>query len=243
MQDLWLLCMTRRLNVLNKCMKFGWNTSNNYKVIERTQNRIANDQREITRKYPKQSYGFCAWHIVSLSSRSVWSFNQTALTVFNLQSGQKIAFSYVTRRNNLKFVCCFTSQVNSYGQGETASSPNHIFSWASLNKWLTSTSCTYFACNWQQPFLNDSAEGRRMTIEITSCPFNLLGKYNFMHLAKCLSKCIKLYLFPAKKNICAYLLPETHLFIYLALPSVFLWQYRLSILLSKSYPWLLKREA
>ena len=25
-----------------------------------------------------------------------------------------------------------------------------------------------FACNWQQPFLNDSAEGRRMTIEIIS---------------------------------------------------------------------------
>ena len=25
-----------------------------------------------------------------------------------------------------------------------------------------------FACNWQQPFLNDSAEGRRMTVEIIS---------------------------------------------------------------------------
>ena len=25
-----------------------------------------------------------------------------------------------------------------------------------------------FACNWQQPFLNDSAEGRRMTLEIIS---------------------------------------------------------------------------
>ena len=24
-----------------------------------------------------------------------------------------------------------------------------------------------FACNWQQPFLNDSAEGRRMTVEIS----------------------------------------------------------------------------
>ena len=39
---------------------------------------------------------------------------------------------------------CFTSQVNSYGHGETVISPNHTFSWASLNKQLTSTSCTYF---------------------------------------------------------------------------------------------------
>ena len=40
--------------------------------------------------------------------------------------------------------CCFTSQVNGYGHGGTLSSPNHTFSWASLNKQLTSTSCTYF---------------------------------------------------------------------------------------------------
>ena len=46
--------------------------------------------------------------------------------------------------------------------------PNHTFSWASLNKQLTSTSCTHFGLNWQQPFLNDSAEGRRMTVEIIS---------------------------------------------------------------------------
>ena len=40
--------------------------------------------------------------------------------------------------------CCFTSQVNSYGHCGMVSSPNHTFSWASLNKQLTSTSCTYF---------------------------------------------------------------------------------------------------
>ena len=40
--------------------------------------------------------------------------------------------------------CCFTSQVNSYGHGGTVSSPNYTFSWASLNKQLTSTLCTYF---------------------------------------------------------------------------------------------------
>ena len=40
--------------------------------------------------------------------------------------------------------CCFTSQVNSYGHGGMVSSPSHTFSWASLNKQLTSTTCTYF---------------------------------------------------------------------------------------------------
>ena len=42
------------------------------------------------------------------------------------------------------FVLLFYIPVNSCGHGETVSSPNHIFSWASLNKWLTSTSGTYF---------------------------------------------------------------------------------------------------
>ena len=35
-QELWFLCMTRRLNVLYKCMKFRWIISNGYHVIERT---------------------------------------------------------------------------------------------------------------------------------------------------------------------------------------------------------------
>ena len=40
--------------------------------------------------------------------------------------------------------CCFTSQVNSYGHCGTVSSPNHTFSWAGLNKRLTSNLSTYF---------------------------------------------------------------------------------------------------
>ena len=45
------------------------------------------------------------------------------------------------------FVClfyCFTSQVNSYGHCGTVSSLNHTFSWAGLNKRLTSNLCTSF---------------------------------------------------------------------------------------------------
>ena len=41
--------------------------------------------------------------------------------------------------------CCFTSQVNSYGHGGVVSSPYHTFSWASLNKQLTSTSSSLLA--------------------------------------------------------------------------------------------------
>ena len=40
--------------------------------------------------------------------------------------------------------CCFTSQVSSHAHCWTVSSPNHTFSWAGLNKRLTSNSCTYF---------------------------------------------------------------------------------------------------
>ena len=60
--------------------------------------------------------------------------------------------------------CCFTSQVNSYGNGGTASSPIKLqaCSWASLNKQLHVTSTSLV-------FLNDSAEGRTMTLEIISC--------------------------------------------------------------------------
>ena len=44
------------------------------------------------------------------------------------------------------FICLFEVYVpvNSYGHVEMVSLPNHTFSRASLTKWLTSTSCTYF---------------------------------------------------------------------------------------------------
>ena len=58
--DLWFLCMTHRLIVLYNYMKFHFNSFNGCQVTEQTRNSIANDQREITPKYPKQSYGSCA---------------------------------------------------------------------------------------------------------------------------------------------------------------------------------------
>ena len=58
--ELWFLCMTHSLIVLYNCMKFHFNSFNGCQVTERTQNSIANDQREITPKYPKQGCGSCA---------------------------------------------------------------------------------------------------------------------------------------------------------------------------------------
>ena len=72
---------------------------------------------------------------------------------------------------NILFVClfcCFTSQVNSYGHGGTVSSPNLTFPGQAWTSSLPVLCAHTFACNWQQPFLNDSAEGRRKTIEIIS---------------------------------------------------------------------------
>ena len=50
----------------------------------------------------------------------------------------------LTPKSVVGWFCCFTSQVNSYGHCGTVSSPNHTFSWAGLNKRLTSNLCTYF---------------------------------------------------------------------------------------------------
>ena len=40
MQELWFLFMTRRLNVLYKCMKFRRNSCNRVQLTERTRNSI-----------------------------------------------------------------------------------------------------------------------------------------------------------------------------------------------------------
>ena len=56
-EELWFLSMTHRLIVLYNCMKFHFNSFNGCQVTEHTQYSIANDQREITPKYTKQSYG------------------------------------------------------------------------------------------------------------------------------------------------------------------------------------------
>ena len=75
--------------------------------------------------------------------------NETLLNYVNITKlfFDNIPFSKDTLDFNCWLVdwfCCFTSQVNSYGHCGTVSSPNHTFSWAGLNKRLTSNLCTYF---------------------------------------------------------------------------------------------------
>ena len=60
----------------------------------------------------------------------------------------------------------FTSQSTAMVMS-TVSSPYFTFFWASFTKWLTSTSCTYFRLLLTTALL-ESAEGRRMTVEIIS---------------------------------------------------------------------------
>ena len=58
------------------------------------------------------------------------------------KTSQNVGVGKATKK--LFCFCCFTSQVNIYGHCGTVSSPNNTFSWAGLNKQLTSNSCTYF---------------------------------------------------------------------------------------------------
>ena len=59
----WFLCMTYRLIVLYKCMKFHIYSFNGCQVTKRTQNSIVNDQREITPKISKAELWFlCMTH-------------------------------------------------------------------------------------------------------------------------------------------------------------------------------------
>ena len=61
--ELWFLCMTHRLIVLYNCMKFHLISFNGCQLTERTQNSIANDQREITPKISKAELCFlCMTH-------------------------------------------------------------------------------------------------------------------------------------------------------------------------------------
>ena len=66
------------------------------------------------------------------------------------------------------FVCCFTSQVNSYGHGRRVSSPNHTFFLGKLEQAVNQYFVHILSLVTDNNLLNDSAEGRRMTVEITS---------------------------------------------------------------------------
>ena len=100
--ELWFLCMTHCLIVLHNCMKFHFNSFNGCQVTEPARNSIANDQREVTPKISKAELWFlCMTHCLIVCYKCI-SFNRIAFTVFNLQSGHEIPFTYITRGDNLK---------------------------------------------------------------------------------------------------------------------------------------------
>ena len=77
---------------------------------------------------------YCAVREVGLIFEEITTFG----------SDQYVSLTHVCISISFVLFCCFTSQVNSYAHGGMVSSPNHTFSCASLNKPLTSNSCTYF---------------------------------------------------------------------------------------------------
>ena len=92
-------------------------------------------------------YSFCMYSFIFnlsfcslLPHISLFTTYVSTSTVLPAKSDSDVVFCLQL----LSLFCCFTSQVNSYGHGGTVSSPNHTFSWASLNKQLASTSCIYF---------------------------------------------------------------------------------------------------
>ena len=83
--ELWFLCMTHRLIVLYDCMKFHLNNFNGCQLTERTQNCIANNQREITPKISKAELWFlCMTHhlimLYNCMKFHFYSFNGCQLT-------------------------------------------------------------------------------------------------------------------------------------------------------------------
>ena len=83
--ELWFLCMTHLLIVLDNCMKFHFNSFNGCQVTERTRNSIANDQREITPKISKAELWFlCMTHCLIVRYKCMKfqpnSFNSVQLT-------------------------------------------------------------------------------------------------------------------------------------------------------------------
>ena len=65
--ELWFLFHTHCLLVFYNSMKFHFNSFNGCQVTERTQNRIVNDQKEITPKISKAELWFlCMTHCLIL---------------------------------------------------------------------------------------------------------------------------------------------------------------------------------
>ena len=83
--ELWFLCMTHRLIVIYNGMMFHFKSFNGCQVTERTQNSIANDQREITTKISKAELWFlCMTHCLIVCYKCMKfqpnSFNSVQLT-------------------------------------------------------------------------------------------------------------------------------------------------------------------
>ena len=86
MQELWFLCMTRRLNVFYKCMKSRWNTSNGYGheiALQMIKGKQLQNIQSGVMVLVRDTLSHCALEVHEVSTKYI------AFTVFNLQSGPK----------------------------------------------------------------------------------------------------------------------------------------------------------
>ena len=91
--ELWFLCMTHRIIMLYNCMKFHSNSLNGFQLTAQTQNRTANDQREITPKINKAELWFsCLRHSLFVLYKCV-KFHLNSCNDFQLtkRTGNSIA--------------------------------------------------------------------------------------------------------------------------------------------------------
>ena len=104
--ELWFWCMTHRLNVLYKCMKFQPNSFNGCQLTEWTRNSIANDQREISPKISKAELWFlCTTHCLIVLYKCM-KFQPNSFNSVQLTEQARNCIYLCSKGNNLKKYTC-----------------------------------------------------------------------------------------------------------------------------------------
>ena len=99
---LWFLCMTHRLIVLYNCIKFYLNSFNGCQLTERTQNSIANDQREITPEISKAELLFFCMTYCLIVLYKCMKFQPNSFNSVQLTERTRNCLYLCYKGNNLK---------------------------------------------------------------------------------------------------------------------------------------------
>ena len=100
--ELWFLCMTHHLIVLYNCMKLHSNSCNSFQFTEWTQDSIANDQREITKKICKAELWFLHMTHHLIVFYNSMKFHPNNFYNFQLTDWTQNCIYQCSKGNNLK---------------------------------------------------------------------------------------------------------------------------------------------